>query len=144
MRYNAKVSAIEETKDLAMITMEELLSTLTTYGMRINTEDRPSTIEATFKATKKTRNKELKVKGTPDDESDEEANFIRKLKRGTKKHKGKLPLKCFDCDRINHYAKRCLLRKRKASTRKIFILNKTITLQMRVIQKKCMQEKFSS
>jgi hypothetical protein len=37
----------------------------------------------------------------------EEANFVKNLKRGTVKYKGKLPLKCFDCGRIGHFASKC-------------------------------------
>jgi hypothetical protein len=32
------------------------------------------------------------------------ANFIRKLKKGTDKYKGMLPLKCFNCGGIGHFA----------------------------------------
>jgi hypothetical protein len=37
----------------------------------------------------------------------EEANFVKNLKRGIGKYKGKLPLKCFNCDRIGHFASKC-------------------------------------
>jgi hypothetical protein len=30
--------------------------------------------------------------------------FVRKMKRGTNKYKGMLPLKCFNCDGIGHFA----------------------------------------
>ena len=33
--------------------------------------------------------------------------FIKKLERGTDKYKGKLPLKCFNCGRIRHFASKC-------------------------------------
>ena len=31
------------------------------------------------------------------------ANFVRKLKKGTNKYKGMLPLKCFNCGGIGHF-----------------------------------------
>lgn len=63
--------------------MEELHSTLTTYEMKIDVEDGPSTKEVDFEATRKTRNKELKVEGTPNDDPYVEENFIKKVKKGT-------------------------------------------------------------
>lgn len=65
--------------------------------------------EVAFKASKKTRNKGHKEEETSDDEWDEpeEANFVRKLKKGTGRYKGKLSFKCFNCGRIGHYAKKC-------------------------------------
>ena len=36
-----------------------------------------------------------------------EANFTRKLKKGTRKYKGMFPFKCFSCGNIGHYASIC-------------------------------------
>jgi hypothetical protein len=42
------------------------------------------------------------------------ANFVRRLKRGTNDiYKGKLPLVCFNCDGIVHFAKKCPHKKKK-------------------------------
>ena len=93
------------------MTMDELHGTLTAYEMRIEQEDLAGK-EATFKVTNKRRTIKKKPKSeynSDDDNSDneEEANFVRKLKRGTTKYKGKLPLKFFECDRIGHFSSRC-------------------------------------
>ena len=50
-----------------------------------------------------------KSKNSNNDESDseEEANFVRKIKRGIGKYKGKLPLICFECGKIGHFASKC-------------------------------------
>ena len=33
--------------------------------------------------------------------------FIKKLERSSYKYKGNIPLKCFNCGRIGHYALKC-------------------------------------
>jgi hypothetical protein len=38
---------------------------------------------------------------------EEEANFIRKLKKGSEKYKEKLPLKCFNRGKVGHFASKC-------------------------------------
>jgi hypothetical protein len=44
---------------------------------------------------------------------EEEANFIKKLKKGSGKFKGKLPFKRFNCGKIGHFANKCLYPKQK-------------------------------
>ena len=67
------------------MTMDELHETLTTYEMRIEQED-PLGKEAAFKASnqRRTSKPRPKSKYSNNDEYDneEEANFVRKLKRG--------------------------------------------------------------
>jgi len=110
MRFCSKISTIEERIDLDTMTVDELHGTLTAYEMRTEQED-PSGKEAAFKASnqKGTSKQKSKSKYSNHDESDseEEANFVRNLRRGTCKYKGKLPLKCFKCGRIGHFASKC-------------------------------------
>lgn len=94
--------------------MEILHGTLVTYEMRIDRYVGYSNREASFKSTKNSRNKELKIEWTLCDKSDEEEEkFVKKLKRRTGKNKGKLPFKCFSHGRLGPYAKRCLFGENK-------------------------------
>jgi hypothetical protein len=63
------------------------------YEMRI-VKDKPTSIEASFKADE-----------NEDSEPDEiEEKFVKRLKKGSGKYKGKLPFKCFNCGRIGHFS----------------------------------------
>ncbi|KAJ8628453.1 hypothetical protein MRB53_021760 [Persea americana] len=42
-----------------------------------------------------------------DEEDEETANLVRKLKKGQGKYKGKLPFKCFTCGGVGHFAAKC-------------------------------------
>jgi hypothetical protein len=95
-RFNPKVSAIEELNDLKTLEFDQLLGTLTTYEMRI-VRDKPTSRETSFKANK-----------NEDFEPDEiEAKFVKRLKKGSSKYKGKLPFKCFNCGKIGHFENKC-------------------------------------
>jgi hypothetical protein len=64
--------------------------------MRI-VKDKPTSIEASFKADK-----------NEDSEPDEiEQKFVKRLKKGSGKYKGKLPFKCFNYGKIGHFANKC-------------------------------------
>src|ERR1700722_4177837 len=95
-RFNPKVSAIEELNDLKTLKFDQLLGTLTAYEMRI-VKDKPTSREASFKADK-----------NEDSEPDEiEEKFVKRLKKGSGKYKGKLPFKCFNYGRIGHFSNKC-------------------------------------
>jgi hypothetical protein len=95
-RFNPKVSAIEELNDLKTLEFDQLLGTLTAYEMII-VKDKPTSRETSFKADK-----------NEDSEPDEiEAKFVKRLKKGSSKYKGKLSFKCFNYDKIGHFANKC-------------------------------------
>lgn len=102
--YSDKISVIEETYDPTKFTREQLFDTLTAFETRKFGRDKAKP-ETTFKASK------VADEDSDDESLDEmEENFMRKLKRGTDKYKGMLPLKCFKCGNIGHYESRCLER----------------------------------
>jgi hypothetical protein len=72
LKYVAKVSAIEETRDLTKMTTDELHGSLIAYEMRTDTESDQLNNEEAFKSIKKTKDK--------DNELDEEiTNFVRRF-----------------------------------------------------------------
>jgi hypothetical protein len=92
-RFNPKVSPIEEINDLKTLGFDQLLGKLTAYEMRI-VKDKPTSREASFKADK-----------NEDSEPNEiEEKFVKRLKKGSGKYKGKVPFKCFNCGRIGHFS----------------------------------------
>jgi hypothetical protein len=95
-RFNLKVSAIEELNDLKTLEFGQFLGTLIAYEMRI-VKDKPTSREASFKANK-----------NEDFDPDEiEAKFVKRLKKGSGKYKGKLIFKCFNCGKIGHFENKC-------------------------------------
>jgi hypothetical protein len=58
LKYDAKVSVIEETRDLTKMTMDELHGILMAYEMRTGIESDQPNNEAAFKAIKKTKDKD--------------------------------------------------------------------------------------
>jgi hypothetical protein len=95
-RFNPKVFAIEELNDLKALAFDQLLGMLTAYEMRI-VKYKPTSIEALFKADKNEDSKPDEI----------EAKFVRRLKKGSGKYKGKLPFKCFNCGKIGHFSNNC-------------------------------------
>ena len=119
-RFNPKVLVLEYSANLDKLSKEELHGVLVAYEMGLDEEEGTSHLETAFVASKKTnKDKQPSIKNTctckceekGDDEeglSDEEYSyFMRKIKIGKGKFKGKLPLICFGCDEVGHFAEKC-------------------------------------
>jgi hypothetical protein len=103
--YDSKLSSIEYRSDLDTLTVDQLRGIFTAYEMRIG-NDKSSKRETTFKVSNVRQ--EQNTKDYLSDIFDEEtANFINKLKKGTRKYKGKIPLICFNCGKDGHFANKC-------------------------------------
>jgi hypothetical protein len=87
MRFNPKISTLEERSDLNSISMDELHGIFTTYEMRTEQEN-PDVKEVAFKAFKRSNQKkeeqEKYCNNSDVSEDDEEvANFVKILNKGT-------------------------------------------------------------
>lgn len=69
----------------------------------------PSSKDAAFKPSKSKKRKEWNTSSDDSDVESELAQFVRRLKKGSKLN-GKYPLICFKCGRIGHYATKCPLK----------------------------------
>jgi hypothetical protein len=119
MIFDPKISALEERVDLNSISMDEVHGIFTAYEMRIEQENKDVKEEA-FKASKISKKKGKKKKITHSNNSDiseddeEVANFVKRLNKGTdRRYRGKLPLICFNCDGIGHFANKCSHKKKR-------------------------------
>lgn len=89
--------------------MDEMHGMVIAYEMR---KKKKYKIEVGFKASKNTRkNKQLSKCSSNYRRSnishEEITRFVRKQKKGIRKYKGKIPLKCFNCGEIGHFNLKC-------------------------------------
>jgi hypothetical protein len=121
--------------------MDELHEIFTAYEMIIEHEN-PDIKEASFKASKRSKQKGKKKEKEHSSSSDiladdeEATNFVKRLNKGTNdRYRGNIPLICFNCDGIGHFAKKILIRKRE-------MMNIT-QIENKYIKEKEPQRKFS-
>jgi hypothetical protein len=118
MRFNPKISTLEERLDLDSINMDELHGIFTAYEMRTEQEN-PDVKEASFKASKRSKQKkkeqeEYSSSSDVSKDDEEVANFVKRLNKGTNdRYRDKLPLICFNCDGIGHFANKCPHKKKR-------------------------------
>ena len=83
--------------------MDQLHGIPTAYEMRMG-QNNTWKGEAAFKVTKKIKNQNQNTQIDHNEEHDvEEANFIKKIHKGSGKYKGKLPFNCFNCGKFGHF-----------------------------------------
>jgi hypothetical protein len=118
MRFNLKISTLEERSDLNSISMDKLHGNFTTYEMRTEQEN-PNVKDAAFKESKiskknKKEQEEYSSNNNVSEDDEEVANFVKRLNKGTNgRYRGKLPLICFNCDGIVIFLTNVLIRKRE-------------------------------
>jgi hypothetical protein len=111
LKYDAKVSAIEETREFTKMTKDELHGSLIAYKIRTGTESDQPNNEVAFKSINKTKDK--------DNDLDEEiTNFVRRFQKGSGRYEVMSPLKCFNCGRIGHIVENCYYNKRRLEFRR--------------------------
>jgi hypothetical protein len=88
MRFDPKISTLEEREDLNLISMDELHGIFTAYEMRTKHEN-PDVKEVAFKESKiskkkgKKQEKEHKNNIDVSEDDEEVANFVKRLNKGT-------------------------------------------------------------
>jgi hypothetical protein len=118
MRFNPKISTLEEISDLNSISMDELHGIFTAYEMRTKQEN-PDVKETAFKASKRSKKKkkeqeEYSSSNDVSEDDEEVANFVKRLNKGTNgRYGGKLPLICFNCDGIGNFGNNCPHKKKR-------------------------------
>jgi len=93
--------------------MDEMHGILRAYEMRIEKENLARK-EVAFKASKKTKWHKL-CDCSSHESYKEQEKFVRNIKRGSRKHKGKLPFICFNCNRVGHFVDKFPYEKREDS-----------------------------
>jgi hypothetical protein len=94
------------------------MKSFTAYEMTIEKEN-PNVKEAAFKTSKRSKKKkkeqeEYSSSSDASEDDEEVANFVKRLNKGTNgRYRGKLPLICFNCDGIGHFANKCPHKKKR-------------------------------
>src|SRR5271156_3622182 len=115
--YAIRVSAIQEMRAVAnnTVTLDSLIGRLIPFEMNNFDNSVLPSLESTFKASMRiskssqrhSSRRDSESKSEEEDLDEIEALMVRRMQRGKGKYKGKLPLVCFNCKKIGHFAARC-------------------------------------
>ncbi|KAG9440556.1 hypothetical protein H6P81_020721 [Aristolochia fimbriata] len=105
-KFQPKVSAIEEFKDLSKVTLNSLLGSLQAYEIRLKDDDEEETVQALqSQLTLKSE------KGRSPNNSGKKGGKYKGEKQDSVDHKGKKKdksyIKCFNCQEFGHYKSDC-------------------------------------
>jgi hypothetical protein len=135
MRYDAKISTIEDRSDLNTLTVDQLHGIFTAYEMRTG-NDKSTKDETTFKASKTKMRQEKKTNDELSDISDEKGQLHKETQERIWKYKGKIPLICFNCGKIGHFANKCPYPKQEENDEEVQNQKKTNTNNKKKFYKK--------
>ena len=103
MRFNAKVSSIEEMAYLNDLKMDQLHGTLVAYEMRLGVENITSK-EAALKQSRKAKEHKDHQDYSKYEYNQEFTQLAKKPKCGLGKYKGKFPFMSFYCGRVGNFS----------------------------------------
>ena len=125
MKYDSKVSTLEERYGIYAMIVDELHGIFTAYEMRTR-HNEPSRKQETLKALSKNQ-----LQNVDDDDI-----FISKLERGVGKYKGNIPVKCFNYGRIGNFSNKCPYPKQEESDHEESCCHKDKTMRKNNFKKK--------
>ena len=107
-KFEPKVSVLEEQEKTP--SSEHVFDILCHYETKPNQDEEPSAAFKSISKNEEASTSKQKGKAHSDNNPDDkelQSFLARNLPRGSGKYKGKLPLKCFSCGKIGHYARIC-------------------------------------
>src|SRR5271156_46817 len=115
--YAIRVSTIQEMRAVAnnTVTLDSLIGRLISFEMNNFDNSVLPNLESAFKSSirisksshRHTSRRDSESESEEEDIDEIEALMDRRTQRGKGKYKGKLPLVCFNCKEIGHFATRC-------------------------------------
>lgn len=117
--YAIRVVAIQELRsiDKTKVSLDSIIAKLTTYELNRydgSVQKTKSTFRESIAPTRNGKEISISYESRPNKDMDDEeilmefeALLAKRLTKGTGKYKGKLPLKCFSCNKIGHIVVNC-------------------------------------
>jgi hypothetical protein len=108
-KFDHIVVAIEESKDLATMKIEELQASLEAHELRVKQRSSNKAVDqalqAKFQKNHKGKNKKKKEDLENDGKNSKDSESSKGNKKGSKKKIDKKDVKCYNCQKLGHYAR---------------------------------------